>query len=278
MKSIITRTITGLVFILLIILAFVPFMPVAYSHIIFLVFTLLATQEYFHLVAKSSENSPQQFISCMMVVTLLTAFQLVLYSKRLFIILIIVTLLLILSSFVAELYRKKAKPLQNIALTLLPFFWIALPFAITSIWMNYFSQKGVVLALFIIIWLYDTLAYCIGSIIGKHRLFERISPKKSWEGFIGSLLLTIAISTLFFYIPYFKVHSFTSPIYWAVFAMVIITAATFGDLVESHFKRTADMKDSGNILPGHGGILDRFDSFFFAAPIAFAYWIITLMM
>jgi len=276
MKSLITRTITGSVFISLIILAF--FAPPAYTCVLFMFFALLATQEYFRMVAKSSEEMPQLFTTYLSVVSLLVAFQLILYSKKLFIILIIITLLLIFVAFITELYRKKANPLQNIALSLLPLFWIALPFAIASIWMNYFSQKNLVFALFIIIWLYDTLAYCIGSLIGKHRLFKRISPKKSWEGFIGALMLTIAISVAFYHIPYFKVDSFTSPIHWVIFAMIIIVAGTFGDLVESYFKRSVDMKDSGTILPGHGGILDRFDSFLFAVPIAFAYWVVTLMV
>ena len=276
MKPLITRTITGLAFISLILLAF--FIPAAYSHTLFLLFALLATQEYLRMVAKSSAGTPQLFTTCLNIVSLLAAFQLILYSKRLFIILILLTLLSILMTFVVELYRKKETPLQNIALSLLPLFWIAFPFAIASIWMNYFSQKNLVLALFIIIWLYDTLAYCIGSLIGKHRLFERISPKKSWEGFIGSLILTVAISVSFYYIPYFKAVSFTSPVHWILFSIVIIISATFGDFVESYFKRSVDLKDSGAILPGHGGILDRFDSFFFAVPAAFAYWIMTLMI
>jgi phosphatidate cytidylyltransferase len=267
--------VTGLAFISLIILAF--FAPTAYSHVLFLLFALLATQEYFRMVAKSSEETPLLFTTCLSIISLLAAFQLILYSKKLFIILILITLLSILITFAAELYRKKANPLQNIALSLLPLFWIALPFAIASIWMNYFSQKNLVLALFIIIWLYDTFAYCIGSLIGKHKLFARISPKKSWEGFIGSLILTVTMSVLFYYIPYFKVVSFTSPIHWIIFSILIIVAATFGDFVESCLKRSVDVKDSGNILPGHGGILDRFDSFFFATPIAFAFWIITLI-
>ncbi len=273
MKTLLTRTITGLIFISMIILAF--FLPVAYSHILFFVFVMLGIGEYLIIVSKSSENSPQPYLIYLTNITLLLAFQLVLYSKRLFILLFMTTLLLIAITFIAELYRKKSNPLNNIALSILPLFWITLPFAIASVWMNYFNQKALVLALFIIIWLYDTLAYCIGSLFGKHKLLERVSPKKSWEGFIGALILTVTISVAFYYIPFFHILSFTSPLYWMIFAFMIVIVATFGDLVESYFKRSADIKDSGHILPGHGGILDRFDSFLLVVPIAFAYWVLT---
>jgi len=122
------------------------------------------------------------------------------------------------------------------------------------------------IALFSLIWIYDSGAYLVGVSIGKHRLFERISPKKSWEGAIGGTVFAVAaayfISGL---IPEIKM------IHWIAISVVLVISATFGDLTESMFKRYFGIKDSGHILPGHGGMLDRFDSLFFVVPAVFAY-------
>ena len=122
------------------------------------------------------------------------------------------------------------------------------------------------LALFVFIWVNDSFAYLTGSLFGKHRMFERISPKKSWEGFIGGAAFTIAASVIF-------ANYFTQlPLWgWIGFAILMIIFGTLGDLVESLFKRTLNVKDSGNILPGHGGILDRIDSVIFSIPALFIY-------
>jgi phosphatidate cytidylyltransferase len=124
----------------------------------------------------------------------------------------------------------------------------------------------IILGYFCIIWIYDTMAYLFGVSFGKHRLFERISPKKSWEGAIFGALFTISISYFFPYI--FHILTWYN---WMILAGIVIFSATMGDLVESMFKRSLDIKDSGNLIPGHGGILDRFDSVFLSAPIAYIY-------
>lgn len=271
MKTLITRTITGIVFAGLIVATF--FTPPVFSHILFLLVALIGTREYLNL-AKNQFTEPQFLLPFLIVAALLSAFQLMIYSIPLFLSLLMFTILLIFTVPVVELFRKKTHPFANIAASLFPVFWIALPFALTSMWMHYFHAASMVLALFIIIWLYDTLAYCAGSLFGKHPLFERISPKKSWEGLIISLVLTVAASIAFAHIPYFKSIIFSTYWHWMGFAFVIIVASNFGDLAESLLKRSAGVKDSGNILPGHGGILDRFDSFLFAAPVGLAYWLI----
>ena len=122
------------------------------------------------------------------------------------------------------------------------------------------------LSIFIFLWLNDTGAYCIGSLIGKHRLFERISPKKSWEGSIGGGVVAIGVS--FILAHYFP---FMSMMEWAGLALVVVIFGTWGDLTESLLKRQLYVKDSGNILPGHGGMLDRFDSSLMAIPAAVVY-------
>ncbi|HPE40606.1 MAG TPA: phosphatidate cytidylyltransferase, partial [Bacteroidales bacterium] len=129
-------------------------------------------------------------------------------------------------------------------------------------------------SIFLIVWASDTLAYCFGMLFGKRRLFERISPKKSWEGFILSFISTVLLSTIFTKIPFFNDSVFNTYLEWMSFAAIVIIFGTYGDLVQSMYKRCANIKDCGKILPGHGGILDRFDSFLFALPAGFIFWLI----
>jgi len=112
----------------------------------------------------------------------------------------------------------------------------------------------------------DTGAYLIGVTFGKHRLFERISPKKSWEGFVGGAIAAFVSGYVFsIYMPQISL------INWIVFSEIIVIFGTFGDLMESMLKRTLEVKDSGNVIPGHGGLLDRFDSMLLAGPVVFIY-------
>ena len=124
-----------------------------------------------------------------------------------------------------------------------------------------------VLVIFIFIWLYDSGAYLIGSWIGKHRLFKRVSPLKSWEGFVGGLVVVVITALVFSY--YFKDLTWYN---WLALAVIIVVSATYGDLIESLLKRIYGVKDSGNILPGHGGVLDRFDSAILAAPAVYIFF------
>lgn len=170
-----------------------------------------------------------------------------------------------------ELFRKEeGNPrLQAVALYVLPPFWIAIPVMLMGILFE--MSPALLLALFIIIWLNDTLAYCAGSLFGRHKLCERISPKKTWEGFLIALVLTVAASVSFGYIGYFADEVHWNSIQWVGFSAVVVLFGTLGDLVESMIKRACGVKDSGNILPGHGGVLDRFDSVLMATPAVFLY-------
>jgi phosphatidate cytidylyltransferase len=171
--------------------------------------------------------------------------------------------------FVIELFRKQENPFTNIAYSVVGIIWIVIPFSLINCMPLMLSEgKYFLLSLFIFVWLYDTLAYCIGSLIGRHRLMERISPKKSWEGAIGSAILTIAIA---FFMPEIFTMLSLSSIQWIFLALIVVFVATIGDLVESLFKRQLLVKDSGFILPGHGGILDRFDSILFVVPFVSLY-------
>lgn len=183
-------------------------------------------------------------------------------------------LALIIYLIVSELYLKKENPIHNWAYTMLSQIYVALPFALLNILaFQYSPEENIVkynpilpLSIFVFTWLNDTGAYCAGMLLGKHRLFERISPKKSWEGSIGGGVVAIASSFVFAH--YFE---FMSTPQWMGLALVVVVFGTWGDLSESLFKRNLGVKDSGSILPGHGGLLDRFDSLLIAVPAAVIY-------
>jgi phosphatidate cytidylyltransferase len=124
------------------------------------------------------------------------------------------------------------------------------------------------LTIFILIWVSDTMAYVCGRLFGKHKLWERISPKKTWEGFIGGFIFTVATGGMIANWILYNKYNYHEEIKWICVAAVISVTGMLGDLVESLFKRSINVKDSGNILPGHGGILDRFDALLLATPFA----------
>jgi phosphatidate cytidylyltransferase len=269
MCNLLTRTLTGILFLAVVVGAF--FLPHFVFYLLFTAFAIIGIYEY---VAVMRKNGYKIAWGLPMLITLLLCsatccFNVIEMRHAMFLLLMLAFIALFIIPIV-ELYRKQKKPIISIAITVWPLLWIAVPFALVIVWQGIASS--VVLAMLIIIWIYDTLAYCAGSLFGKHRLIERISPKKSWEGFLISLCLTSALSVLFYYIPYFQTDSFTTIWQWTGFAIVIILSATFGDLVESLFKRSCQVKDSGHILPGHGGILDRFDSLLFAGPAGAIYY------
>ncbi|MEO5569436.1 MAG: CDP-archaeol synthase, partial [Bacteroidia bacterium] len=173
--------------------------------------------------------------------------------------------------FIFELFRKSKHPFINIALTITGIIYVAVPFGLFLFIGANNGPDGmyhpqIALGFLYLLWASDTGAYLVGSKIGKHRLFERISPKKSWEGSIGGA--AIALLTAFVISKFYMDLSLLD---WMVVALIIVVTGTFGDLVESMLKRSLDIKDSGKIFPGHGGILDRFDGLLLAAPFVFFY-------
>ncbi|SFC04637.1 phosphatidate cytidylyltransferase [Parapedobacter composti] len=175
---------------------------------------------------------------------------------------------LIASVFITALYKKQEKPFAGIAYTLLGVLYVVLPFAsfFTLGIMGGVYDYRLPLGFMLILWSNDTGAYLAGRRLGKHLLFERISPKKTWEGFAGGVLL--ALVTAMAIAHYFPV---IAPWQWITIALIIAIFGTFGDLVESMLKRSQRVKDSGALLPGHGGLLDRFDGLLLAAPIVLAF-------
>ncbi|MFZ6010831.1 MAG: phosphatidate cytidylyltransferase [Bacteroidota bacterium] len=177
--------------------------------------------------------------------------------------------------YMIKLYKKfERKPFTNIAFTFLGIFYVAVPFTLLNVAAfeegNYKFQ--IIFGCLFILWASDTGAYFAGTFFGRRKLFERISPKKSWEGFFGGALLAMIFAVA---LPSFFASigqpSHISLLGWIIIGVIIIVGGTFGDLVESLLKRSIEIKDSGNTLPGHGGFLDRFDGLLISAPFIVAY-------
>jgi phosphatidate cytidylyltransferase len=172
--------------------------------------------------------------------------------------------------FIQALFQNKENPIQNLAFTFFGIVYAVLPFLMllktTFLNSQHEFSFHAVLGMIMLIWANDASAYIVGSFIGKHKMYERISPGKTWEGTIGAAILTMGCA-----VPIHNWFPEISLIQWASIALIVSVFGTIGDLIESMLKRQAGIKDSGKIMPGHGGILDRFDSLIFVAPIVYAF-------
>nr|WP_294936434.1 phosphatidate cytidylyltransferase [uncultured Flavobacterium sp.] len=173
-------------------------------------------------------------------------------------------------NLIVDLFTERIKSKSDTTSKYVTLFgYIILPFVLLMKIPNIhgvFNPK-ILIGVFILIWTNDTFAYIVGKTLGKHKLFERISPKKTIEGFVGGLIFTMIgsyVLSLFF--------TFFSPVIWIATGLIVGFFGTIGDLIESKFKRTAGVKDSGKIMPGHGGILDRLDSVIFAIPFLYLFY------
>ena len=265
-----TRAITGSLFVLVLLTAM--YFGQLSSFVLFFVIVLLGTDEFYTLVKKSKEVKPVKFIGLLISILLFSIFALV-AQDQIQIKYIVIPLGLSFIVFLIELYRKSKSPFVNIAYTLLACIYVALPFGLlyhlgfyqNNQFQSEFSHH-ILWGFFFILWANDTGAYLSGRFFGKHKLFERISPKKTWEGSIGGGILGIVVA----YVSsiYFTELNLTE---WIIVAIITVIFGGLGDLVESMLKRSLNIKDSGNILPGHGGILDRFDGLFLSVPFIYCY-------
>lgn len=168
-------------------------------------------------------------------------------------------------TYIYELYRKAANPFENIAYTLIGIFYVAMPLALlhyAAFAVGTYSYQ-IATGCFFLLWAADTGAYFAGRSFGRNKLFPRISPNKTWEGLAGGLLLSLIVAAL---LSYF--YPDLAAWRWLTLSVIITIAGTYGDLIESMLKRSLQIKDSGNYIPGHGGLLDRFDGLLLAAPFA----------
>ncbi len=270
-NNFIQRAVTGVLFVIVLV-GCILYSPLSFG-ILFTIISVLSVHEFAQLVSKSSEVSINKTITALggayLFLALMSCTQQSV-GARVF----LPYLGLLLYMMITELYLKKKNPTGNWAYSMLSQLYVALPFALLNVLAFQNSpETGSVtynpilpLSIFVFIWLSDTGAYCVGSLIGKHRLFERISPKKSWEGSIGGGIFSIASSLGFAHF-----FPFMPGWQWVGLAIVVVIFGTWGDLTESLMKRQLGIKDSGNILPGHGGMLDRFDSALMAIPAAVVY-------
>lgn len=230
--------------------------------VVFLTISLLAQWEFYRLI-KLQNYLPIRLlgvaIGCSLFILSFFVARGSLDSKYYFAIFPIASLI-----FLIKLYKKNDNnPFLNIALFYLGLTYVALPFALMNVVVHYHGYYSfeILLGLMLIIWASDTGAYFSGIRFGKRKLFERHSPKKSWEGAIGGALTAVSFSVLISY------YSTGLAVWqWVIVALIVVIAGTYGDLVESMFKRTMQIKDSGTSIPGHGGFLDRFDSLILAVP------------
>lgn len=275
MKNFIVRTFTGIIFVAAIVASFLR--PEAMV-LLFSIVTGLTIWEFTDLVNEREDVTVNRFICTVAGIYFffsMTYFCSDLYGGSAKSVVFIPYLVTIIYLLVAELYLKQADPIQDWAYTMFSQLYIALPFSLLNVLAFTATNNGLVafntllpLSVFVFLWVNDSGAYCVGSLLGRHKLFPRISPGKSWEGSVGGAVFVLAAA---YAISYYLDGSMLTTPQWLGLGLVVVVFGTWGDLVESLFKRTLGIKDSGNILPGHGGMLDRFDSSLLAIPAAVVY-------
>lgn len=261
-----TRAITGSLFVIAIIAGVYFNETIAMA--LFSLIVLLGIDEFYSLVKKAKNVKPLSLWGTLTGLIFIVVLCFIINGNLVLKYALIPTLMLFFT-FIVELFRKKENPFLNIAYTVLGSIYIAMPFSMLY-HLGYYNSTDynyqLILGFFFLLWTSDTGAYLAGKFLGKHKLFERISPKKTWEGSIGGAILTTVIA-------YILSLYFTnlSVVNWITIGLIISIFGGLGDLVESLLKRSLKIKDSGNILPGHGGILDRFDGLLIAVPFVYVY-------
>ena len=239
---------------------------------------LVGTQYEYYIIIRNTGSRPQigpgifAGIAAYVISTLIACGKIPINS-----LLILIPIMSLIMVF--ELYRKQDKPFDSLAHTFFPVLYTAVPFSMFPFAAfsrtglnsllphpNIIFSPGIIIGFFILIWANDTGAYLTGMSFGRHKLMERISPKKTWEGFFGGII--IACIAAWFLSGWLGV---VDKIHWVVIAMIISVSGTYGDLIESMLKRSTGVKDSGRVMPGHGGFLDRFDSAIVSFPLVYLF-------
>jgi phosphatidate cytidylyltransferase len=269
MSNLTQRTLTGGGLVILIVTA-VWLSPYSFAALLLMI-NLLGLQEFFRLLeapgARPSKKAAYALSACLIISCLTILTGLGNYKW------LLINIPVAFGIFVAALYRPVKKPFQGLGITFLGLISISLPVCfflatpyLTGPTGSYHSE--VPLGAFLLLWTNDTGAYLVGRNLGKHLLFQRISPQKTWEGSFGGAAATLGMAyTLSRYSTLLSLPE------WEILSLLIIVSGTYGDLIKSMLKRSLGVKDSGTILPGHGGILDRFDSLLGSAPFVFCYLI-----
>ena len=273
MKNFIVRTITGIIFVAAIVSCFLN--PIA-RVVLFALVTGLTVWEFTGIVNEHVAATTLNRIICTVAgvwfFLAMFGFCWGIVNSAVFLVYLFTIMYLVIS----ELYLKHENPINNWAYTMLSQMYIAMPLSLINVLAFMGSADGEVhynyvlpLSVFVFLWVNDSGAYCCGSLLGRHKLFPRVSPGKSWEGSIGGAVLVVVVAYVISQL--LGTSSPLTALEWMGLGLVVVIFGTWGDLVESLFKRTLGIKDSGNILPGHGGMLDRFDSSLMAFPAAAIY-------
>ncbi len=270
MKNLLQRTVTGCLYVVLLI-AGTAIHPFLFA-VVFAVLLFFTQLEFYNLVEKAG-NSPRKSVGLTMGLLLFFICFLMVYNilpqNAYLIFLPVLTVL-----FLIEIFRDNSREVQNSAVTLTGFVYVAVPFSILNFIVfpgypeNTRFHPSILLGVLFVVWIYDSMAYLAGSKFGRHKIHKKISPQKTWEGFIaGSIfaLITGVLNAVIFQKP--------GVVSWLIIAAIVIIFGTLGDLFESRIKRKLNVKDSGSLLPGHGGLLDRLDSLLFVIPVIFV-WLI----
>mgnify|MGYP006295025137 FL=1 len=234
---------------------------------------MLGLHEYLNYYQKIDKTKPFRLISFAVGILsyLIISLQATPYVPAVFLVIIPLLFVLLIMTF---LFSHGSKPVINAVISIAGIIYVSMPFAL----MTLIGKPGIstgdyqpwsIMGYFILMWVYDVFAYLTGSLFGKHSLYPSVSPGKSWEGVIGGLVFTLIAAY-----PVYLLSGEFNLFHWAVIAVIIVTFGTLGDLTESRLKRQANVKDSGHILPGHGGVLDRFDGVLFNAPAVLCYILI----
>lgn len=267
MNNFFKRAITGALFVV-VLMGSILWHPISFA-VLFSVVVVLGIAEFYKLL-KPKDIHPQKYVGIIFgLLIFLAAFQNAqnyLHSAAMMLLIPAFA-----GIFILELFRNKPNPFHNIAFTILGIAYIAVPISLINslVYPDYITMKynpEILIGYFVLIWTCDTGAYLTGITVGKHPMYKRISPKKSWEGLLGGTVLTIGMA--------FLVAQFSHEIktlHWVAIALIIVIFGVLGDLVESMLKRSLEVKDSGSFLPGHGGILDRFDSLILSSPFVFTF-------
>ena len=270
LKNLLTRTIAGIVYIALVLLGILGNKVFFVS--IFAILLGLALYEFYRLSEKDVPRSKSRILNTLAGVVFFLI-PLLPQIKIGVVALAIAILSYLIIVFASAVFIKNEKALNNAINSVFGHVYITLPFLL----LQFISQLNgslnnseyYLLAIFIFIWVNDTAAYVVGSLFGKNKLIEHISPKKTIEGFIGGVCFTVIAGLVFA-----NLVPNSNYLFWGIFAFITSIFGTIGDLFESLIKRTYKIKDSGNLIPGHGGMLDRIDSLLIATPIVFVYILI----
>jgi len=268
LSNLLKRSLTGVAFVSILLAGIIihPFVFVSVFGVI-----LFLTQSEFYKITKLSDCSPQKIVG--LILGLLFFINCFLIANNIIPpSLIIIFIPFLLFVFIAELFSKDTSSLKNSSITIAGLIYVALPFSL----LNFIVFKEIsgashfypwiLVGILFILWTYDSMAYVTGSLLGKHKIAPKVSPLKSWEGLVGGTIFAVIVGILCA-VLFQEINVFN----WIIISLLAVIFGTIGDFFQSKLKREIGIKDSGNILPGHGGLLDRFDSLLFAIPIIFVW-------